>query len=71
MQKGVLFLTSFAQFAEPVATTLADLRERTRPLSVFTAFHGHFLSTFVVFRSGIYADTFWLFNQQTCALDFS
>jgi hypothetical protein len=68
---GSFILTSFTQLAEPMTATLADLSQLTRRFSAFTAFYGHFLSTFAAFRSGICAVPFWLLNQQTCALDFS
>jgi hypothetical protein len=49
---------TFAQLAEPMTATLADLSQLTRRFSAFTAFYGHFLSTFGAFRSGMCAVTF-------------
>src|ERR1019366_611536 len=45
-------LCAFAQFAEPMTATLADLCELPRPPSAFTTFQGHFLSSFLTLFNG-------------------
>jgi hypothetical protein len=44
--------STFAQFAEPVTATLADLCELTRALCTFAALQGHFLSAFLTIFNG-------------------